>query len=436
VTERILSRNFDRPDAHTLAGYQATGGYTAFRRARDLGPEAIAAEVKKANLRGLGGAGFPTGTKWGFIPSARTGPVYLVVNADEGEPGTFKDRYILERDPHALIEGMLIAAYAIGCQTSFVYVRGEYVRPWRIFSEAVREAEAAGLLGTNILGSGFDHRLVVHRGAGAYICGEETGLISSLEGKKGWPKLKPPFPAIKGAFGQPTVVNNVETLACLGPILLRGGEWFASLGTKTQGGTRLYSVSGHVARPGVYEAPVSITLRQLIELAGGVRAGHRLKAVVPGGSSAALLTADEIDVTMDVDGLRAAGSMAGSAGVVVMDETTCIPEALRIVARFYAHESCGQCTPCRECTGWIYKIASRILAGKGVPQDPDTILDVARRGAGTTICAFYDGAIGPYISYVEKFRPEFDHHIRHGACDVRAASPERDPAPAGRERTR
>ncbi len=420
MPERVLTRNFDRPNSHTLAGYRATGGYEALQKAFTMGGEAIVAEVKKANLRGLGGAGFPTGTKWGFVPKQRTGPVYLVVNADEGEPGTFKDRYIMERDPHALIEGMLIAAYAIGCETSFIYIRGEYVRPWRIFAEAVREAEAAGLLGPNILGSGFTHRIIVHRGAGAYICGEETGLLSSLEGKKGWPKIKPPFPAIKGAFGQPTVVNNVETLACLPPIITRSGEWFAALGTKSQGGTRIFSVSGHVKRPGIYELPVSATLRELIyDHAGGIRGDRALKAVVPGGSSAAILTAAEIDVSMDVDGIRNAGSMAGSAGVVVMDETTCIPEALWVVARFYAHESCGQCTPCRECTGWIFKICGRILAGKGVPQDPDTIVDVAKRGIGTTICAFYDGAIGPYISYVEKFRSEFDYHIQHGDCDVR-----------------
>jgi NADH-quinone oxidoreductase subunit F len=429
MAERVLTRRFDRPDSHTLAAYRATGGYEPLRKALGLGREAIVAEVKKANLRGLGGAGFPTGTKWGFVPKGHTGPVYLVVNADEGEPGTFKDRYLLERDPHALIEGMLIAAYAIGCHTSFIYIRGEYVRPWRVFSAAVAEAEAAGLLGDDILGSGFRHRIVVHRGAGAYICGEETGLLSSLEGKKGWPKIKPPFPAVKGAFGQPTIVNNVETLACVPPIIERGGEWFAALGTRTQGGTRMYSVSGHVARPGVYELPVSATLRELVfEHAGGVPGGRALKAVVPGGSSAPILTASEIDVTMDVDGLRNAGTMAGSAGVIVLDETTCIPEALHVVARFYAHESCGQCTPCRECTGWIYKISARILAGKGVPQDADTIVDVAKRGSGTTICAFYDGAIGPYISYVEKFRSEFDHHIRHGDCDVR---PGRGPAVGG-----
>ena len=402
MTEKILSRNFDQPAARTLDGYKATGGYTAWDKARQLEPAAIVDEIKKANLRGLGGAGFPTGMKWSFIPKDHTGPVYLVVNADEGEPGTFKDRYILERDPHAMIEGMLIAARAIRCRVGFVYIRGEYVEPWRIFSGAVKEAQAAGLLGSE-----FD--IVVHRGAGAYICGEETGLISSLEGKKGWPKVKPPFPAIKGAFGMPTIVNNVETLACVPHIVNRGAAWFAGLGTKTQGGTRLYSVSGRVNRPAVYEALVSVTLRQLIyDHAGGVSGTGRLKAVVPGGSSAALLTADQIDVTMDVDGLRGAGSMIGSAGVVVFDESVSIPDALMVVARFYAHESCGQCTPCRESTGWIYKMCKRIVDGKGRKDDLDNILDLAKRGAGTTICAFYDGAVGPYISYIEKFRPEFE----------------------------
>jgi NADH-quinone oxidoreductase subunit F len=404
--ERILTRNFDHPDSHTLAVYRETGGYTALERARAMEPAAIIEEVKKSNLRGLGGAGFPTGVKWSFIPKNHPGPVYLVVNADEGEPGTFKDRYLLERDPHALIEGMSIAARAIRSALGFVYIRGEYVQPWRVFSGAVREAYEAG-----ILGDGFD--VVVHRGAGAYICGEETGLISSLEGKKGWPKLKPPFPAVKGAFGQPTIVNNVETLAQVPHVINRGAEWFASLGTPTQGGTRMYSVSGRVKRPGVYETSVAVTLRQLIfEHAGGVAGNGRLKAVVPGGSSAPLLTADEIDVTMDVDGLKNAGSMIGSAGVVVMDETVSIPEALMVVARFYAHESCGQCTPCRESTGWIYKMVSRVVEGRGRKDDLDTILDVARRGAGTTICAFYDGAVGPYISYIEKFRAEFEALVR------------------------
>ena len=395
-------RNFGRADSHTLGGYRAGGGYTALEKARQMEPEALVNEVKASNLRGLGGAGFPTGTKWSFIPKNHTGPVYLVVNADEGEPGTFKDRYLLERDPHALIEGMIIAARAIKSALGFVYIRGEYVQPWRVFSGAVREAYEAGLLG-----AGFD--IVVHRGAGAYICGEETGLISSLEGKKGWPKVKPPFPAIKGAFAAPTIVNNVETLCCVPPIINRGAAWFAGLGTKTQGGTRMYSVSGRVNKPGVYETSVSVTLRQLIyDHAGGVSGNGTLKAVVPGGGSAPILTANEIDVTMDVDGLKNAGTMIGSAGVIVMDETVSIPEALMVLARFYAHESCGQCTPCRESTGWIYKMTHRILEGKARKDDLDTILDVARRGAGTTICAFYDGAVGPYISYIEKFRGEFD----------------------------
>ena len=416
MTEKILSRNFDVPDSHTLRVYREHGGYTAWEKAKAMEPAAITEEVKKANLRGLGGAGFPAGMKWSFIPKGSTAPKYLVVNADEGEPGTFKDRYLLTRDPHALIEGMLIAARAIDSHLGFVYIRGEYVEPWRVFSGAVQEAYEAGLLGKNIQGTGFDFDIVIHRGAGAYICGEETGLLSSLEGKKGWPKIKPPFPAIKGAFGQPTIVNNVETLSCVPHIINRGAEWFAGLGTKTQGGTRLYSLSGHVARPGVVEASCSVTLRQLIyDHCGGIRDGRQLKAVVPGGSSAPILRADEIDVTMDVDGLRNAGSMAGSAGIIVMDETVSIPHALMVVARFYAHESCGQCTPCRESTGWIYKMVHRIVEGKGRKEDLDTILDVAKRGAGTTICAFYDGAVGPYISFIEKFREEFEALIRSGA---------------------
>jgi NADH-quinone oxidoreductase subunit F len=416
MTEKIFTRNFHLADSHTLSRYRDTGGYTAVVKAFGMDPPAITEEVKRSNLRGLGGAGFPTGAKWSFIPKGSTAPKYLVVNADEGEPGTFKDRYLLERDPHAVIEGMIIAARAIDSHLGFVYIRGEYVQPHRVFGQAVREAYDAGLLGKNIRGSGFDFDVVVHRGAGAYICGEETGLLSSLEGKKGWPKIKPPFPAIKGAFGHPTIVNNVETLAAVPHIINRGGEWFAGLGTETQGGTRLYSVSGHVVRAGVVEASVSITLRSLIyDECGGVPNGRRLKGVVPGGSSAPILTADEIDVTMDVDGLRNAGTMAGSAGVIVMDDTVSIPEALMVVARFYAHESCGQCTPCRESTGWIYKIAERIVHGKGRKEDLDTILDVSKRGAGTTICAFYDGAVGPYVSYVEKYRDEFEALIRNAA---------------------
>ena len=402
MSEPVLTRNFDRADSHTLRVYRETGGYTALEKAKAMEPAAIVDEVKKSNLRGLGGAGFPTGMKWSFIPKDHKGPVDLVINADEGEPGTFKDRYLLERDPHALVEGMLVTMRAIGGAKGFVYIRGEYVQPHRIFSGAVREAYEAG-----ILGQGYD--IVVHRGAGAYICGEETGLISSLEGKKGWPKLKPPFPAIKGAFGAPTIVNNVETLSCVPPIINRGAAWFAALGSATQGGTRMFSVSGRVNRPGVYEASCAVTLRQLIyDFAGGVSGSGRLKAVVPGGSSSAVLSADQIDVVMDVDGLIKVGSMIGSAGVIVMDESVSMPQALMVLTRFYAHESCGQCTPCRETTGWIHKMVSRVVRGEGRKEDLDTILDVTRRAGGTTICAFYDGAVGPYLSYIEKFRPEFE----------------------------
>jgi NADH-quinone oxidoreductase subunit F len=415
AAETIFTRNFHLADSHTLPRYRESGGYMALHKALGMEPAAITDEIKKANLRGLGGAAFPTGVKWGFIPKGSTDPKYLVINADEGEPGTFKDRYLMERDPHAMVEGMVIAARAIGSHLGFVYIRGEYVKPWRIVDGAVKEAYGAGLLGKNIQGSGFDFDIVVHRGAGAYICGEETGLLSSLEGKKGWPKIKPPFPAVKGAFGHPTIVNNVETIMAVPHIINRGAEWFAGLGTKSQGGTRLYSVSGHVERPGVVEAPVSVTLRQLIyEHCGGIRGGRKLKAVVPGGSSAAILTPDEIDIQMDVEGPKSKGSMIGSAGIIVMDDTVSMPEALMVVARFYAHESCGQCTPCRESTGWIYKMSRRIVEGKGRKEDLDTILDVAKRGAGTTICAFYDGAVGPYISYIEKFRAEFEDLIRSG----------------------
>jgi len=411
---KIFTRNFHLADSHTLVRYREHGGYAALPKALGMEPAAITEEIKKANLRGLGGAAFPTGVKWGFIPKGSTDPKYLVINADEGEPGTFKDRYLMERDPHAMVEGMVIAARAIGSHLGFVYIRGEYVKPWRIVDGAVTEAYGAGFLGKNIQGSGFDFDIVIHRGAGAYICGEETGLLSSLEGKKGWPKIKPPFPAVKGAFGHPTIVNNVETIMAVPQIINRGAEWFAGLGTKSQGGTRLYSVSGHVERPGVVEAPVSVTLRELIyEHCGGIRGGRTLKAVVPGGASAAILTPDEIDIQMDVEGPKSKGSMIGSAGIIVMDDTVSIPEALMIVARFYAHESCGQCTPCRESTGWIYKMSRRIVEGKGRKEDLDTILDVAKRGAGTTICAFYDGAVGPYISYIEKFRAEFEDLIRN-----------------------
>jgi NADH-quinone oxidoreductase subunit F len=340
-----------------------------------------------------------------------------VVNADEGEPGTFKDRYILERDPHALLEGMIIAAYAIGSHKAYVYIRGEYFESARRFERAVEEARANGWLGQNIQGRGFDLDVVIHRGAGAYICGEETALLTSLEGGKGYPKLKPPFPAISGLFQCPTIVNNVETLACLPFILTHGADRFAAFGTPRQGGTRLFSVSGHVNRPGLYEAPVSITLRELIERdALGVRDGRTLKAVIPGGISAKVLTADEIDVRMDFDSLMAAGSMAGSGGVIVMDDTTCMLEALQSAAKFFAHESCGQCSPCREGTGWILRIVRRMAEGGGRLRDLDDLLAIASDMEGKTICVFADAAAWPVQSYITKFRAEFEQHILTGTC--------------------
>jgi len=414
----VLSTRFKDPQGTWWDSYAAAGGYLAAKKALfSMTPAQIIDEVSRANLRGLGGAGFPAGKKWSFVPKASPKPKYLVVNADEGEPGTFKDRYILERDPHALLEGMIIAAYAIGSHKAYVYIRGEYFRSARRFTRALEEADARGWLGRNIQGSGFDLDVVIHRGAGAYICGEETALLTSLEGGKGFPKLKPPFPVISGLFQCPTIVNNVETLACVPFILRQGAERFAGLGTPKQGGTRLFSVSGHVNGPGLYEAPVGVTLRELIDnYAEGVRAGRKLKAVIPGGLSAKVLTAEEIDVPMDFDSLMAAGTMAGSGGVIVMDETTCMVQALQSAARFFAHESCGQCSPCREGTGWIHRIMRRISAGAGRLQDLDDLLAIARDMEGKTICVFADAAAWPVQSYITKFRAEFEAHIRTGRC--------------------
>jgi len=413
----ILSTRFKDPEGTWFDAYVKDGGYVAAKKALSMTPAAIIEEVGKANLRGLGGAGFPAARKWSFIPKDSPKPKYLVVNADEGEPGTFKDRYILERDPHALLDGMIVAARAIGSQKAYVYIRGEYFRSARRLGRAIEEAYAKSWLGKNIQGSGFDLDVVIHRGAGAYICGEETALLSSLEGGKGFPKLKPPFPAISGLFQCPTIVNNVETLACLPYILRNGPESFASIGTPKQGGTRLFSVSGHVNRPGLYEASVGVTLRELIEKhAQGVRGGRKLKAVIPGGISAKILTAEEIDVRMDFDSLIAAGSMAGSAGVIVMDDTTCILDALESASKFFAHESCGQCSPCREGTGWIHRILTRVTDARGRLQDLDNLLAIASDMEGKTICVFADAAAWPVQSYITKFRAEFEEHIRTGKC--------------------
>ncbi len=412
----VLSTRFKDSEGTWFEGYVADAGYAASRQVlTSMTPDQVVEQVSKANLRGLGGAGFPASRKWSFIPKDSTQPKYLVVNADEGEPGTFKDRYILERDPHALIEGMIIAAFAIDSHKAYVYIRGEYFRPAKRLQRAIDEAYSKNWLGKNIQGTGFDLDVVIHRGAGAYICGEETALLSSLEGGKGFPKIKPPFPAISGLFKCPTIVNNVETLACVPFIMRNGAERFAEIGSDTQGGTRLFCVSGHVVRPGVYEASVSVTLRELIEqYAGGVRDGKKLKAVIPGGISAKILTADEIDVGMDFNSLMAAGSMAGSGGVIVMDETTSMVEALESAARFFADESCGQCSPCREGTGWVHRIVDRITEGRGRIEDLDDLLAIAGDMEGTTICVFADAAAWPVQSYIMKFRDEFEDYIRSG----------------------
>ncbi len=408
----VLSTRLKDPDGAWFEDYVAGGGYLAAGKVlTSMTPQEVIEEVSKPNLRGLGGAGFPAGRKWSFVPRETEKPKYLVANADEGEPGTFKDRYIMERDPHALIEGMIIAAYAIDSHKAYVYIRGEYFRSARRLQRALDEAYSQGWLGRDIQGAGFDLEIVIHRGAGAYICGEETALLTSLEGGKGFPKLKPPFPAISGLFSCPTIVNNVETLACVPFIIRNGAERFATIGTPRQGGTRLFCVSGHVVRPGVYEEPVGITLRELIDRAGGVRDGKKLKAVIPGGISAKILTADEIDVAMDFDSLMAAGSMAGSGGVIVMDETTCMVEALESAAKFFADESCGQCSPCREGTGWVHRIMRRIADGRGSVQDLEDLLAIAGDMEGKTICVFADAAAWPVQSYIAKFRDEFEDYI-------------------------
>jgi len=420
AAETLLLRNVDRPDSRSIETYLAAGGYKGLRRImKELTPEQFVEEVKISGLRGRGGAGFPTGVKWGFLPKGKDKPRYLCVNADESEPGTFKDRLLIEQDPHLVLEGVIASAWAIECHTAFFYIRGEFHEGARIFERAVQEAHAKGFLGRNILKSGFDLDVIIYRGAGAYICGEETALLESLEGKRGLPRLKPPFPALVGAYGCPTIINNVETLANVTFIAERGGAWFASIGRPPKNtGPKLYCVSGHVRRPGVYEAPLGIPLMELIhERAGGMlHADRPLKAVVPGGSSMKILPADRCDVLMDFDSLMAAGSMLGSAGVMVMDSGTCMVQALLNLAQFYAHESCGQCTPCREGTGWFVKTLQRIERGDGRVEDVDLLSSVASRVEGNTICPFGEAVAWPVSSYVEAFRDEYLDHVKRRGC--------------------
>ncbi len=398
---------------------KSMGGYTAAKKALAMSQDDIISEMKKSNMRGRGGAGFPTGMKWGFIPKQSSKPKYLVCNADESEPGTFKDRDIMRYTPHLLIEGMVIGGYAIGAHHGYIYIRGEYTREAKLLNQAIDEAYEAGYLGKNIQGSGFDFDLTVHRGAGAYICGEETGLLNSLEGKRGEPRVKPPFPAQAGAFGGPTIVNNVETLAAVPYIINRGGEWFSGLGKLDKsGGTRLFCVSGHVKKPGVYELGAgSVTLRQLIyDHCHGILGDKKLKAVIPGGSSAPVLTADEIDVIADIEPLMKLGTMLGSAAILVVSEDYCVVKLLERITRFYAHESCGQCTPCREGCKWMEDIIERIEHGHGRDEDLAMLLDISNNISGKTLCALGDAAAGPVMSFVKKFRADFEAHIRGGKC--------------------
>jgi NADH-quinone oxidoreductase subunit F len=417
--EKLLLRNVDAPESHTLEVYRARGGYRAWKKAlREMAPERVIDEVKASNLRGRGGAGFPTGMKWGFVPKDNPKPKYVVCNADESEPGTFKDRLLIEKDPHAIIEGTMIAAYAIQSHTAFIYIRGELSFGATVLQNALDEAERAGYLGKNILGTGYDLDVILHRGAGAYICGEETGLLSSLEGGKGWPKVKPPFPATHGLFGCPTVVNNVETLAAVPWIIDRGAAQYAALGTEKSKGTKLFSVSGHIQRPGVYEVEMGYSFKRFLEEdCGGVRNGKKLKGVIPGGASMPVLRAEEIDgVTMDYESFQAAGTLLGSGGVIVMDDSTCMVRAAWNIARFFAHESCGQCSPCREGCHWMEKIFRRIEHGEGRTGDLDLIQSISGNIAGNTICPFGDAASWPAAAFIKKYRGEFEEHIAKKKC--------------------
>jgi NADH-quinone oxidoreductase subunit F len=415
---KVLSARFGKPESWTLKSYRADGGYETYLEVLKgkKKPEEIVAEVKASGLKGRGGAGFSTGTKWSFIPKGTTKPVYLCVNGDESEPGTFKDRQILEYDPHELLEGVGITCYAIGAKTAFVYLRSEFAEGRRKVQAAIDEAYAAGLFGKKIGGTSFELDVHLHIGAGAYICGEETSLLNSLEGLRPYPRNKPPFPAVEGLFGCPTIINNVETIANIPHIVKRGAAWYAALGHKEDPGARLWCVSGHVNRRGVWELETGFSLQELIDskdFCNGIRGGKKLKAVIPGGSSSRVLTADEVRVTtMDVPCMKKVNSSLGSAGIIVLDETTDMPDAVLNLMKFYAHESCGQCTPCREGTPWVVKVLDRICSGEGRAADMDLLLDIADNMEGRTVCALADGACWPLVSIVQKFRHEFEAKIK------------------------
>jgi NADH-quinone oxidoreductase subunit F len=412
----VLTRAWDRPDSFTRDSYEDRGGYRALRTALGMEPDAIVEAVKDSGLRGRGGAGFPTGMKWGFIPQNSGRPNYLVVNADESEPGTCKDVPLMMADPHLLIEGVIISSFAIRAHAAFIYVRGEVLHVVRRLHQAVAEAYEAGYLGTDILGSGFDLELVVHSGAGAYICGEETALLDSLEGFRGQPRLKPPFPAVAGLYGGPTVINNVESIASVPSIVENGADWFAGMGTEKSKGFGIFSLSGHVSRAGQYEAPLGITLRELLDMAGGVRAGHELKFWTPGGSSTPIFTGEHMDVPLDFESVGAAGSMLGTRALQIFDETTCVVRAVLRWSEFYAHESCGKCTPCREGTYWYKLMLARLEQGQGAEEDLDTLLDLSDNILGRSFCALGDGATSPVTSSIQYFRDEYIQHFESGGC--------------------
>ena len=412
----VLSANWDEADSFTITGYKRNGGYTAIAKALEMPADEVIQLVKDSGLRGRGGAGFPTGNKWGFIPQGDNKEHYFVVNADESEPGTCKDTPLMMANPHVLIEGIIIGSYAIRANYAFIYIRGEVAHVVRRVQQAIEDAYAAGLLGKNILGKGFDLELVLHVGAGAYICGEETALLDSLEGFRGQPRLRPPFPAIAGLYAKPTVVNNVESVASVPAIINNGVAWFTAMGTEKSKGFTLYSLSGHVNNPGQFEAPLGITLRQLLDIAGGVRNGHKLKFWTPGGSSTPIFTDAHLDVPLDYEGVAAAGSMLGTKALQIFDETTCIVRAVLRWTEFYKHESCGKCTPCREGTWWLVQVLKDLEAGKGTEADLDKLLDLCDNIMGRSFCALADGAASPIISSLKYFRQEYLDHLAAGQC--------------------
>jgi len=417
----VCFKNIDKDQCWSLETYEASGGYSTWRKILkgEYTPDEIINELKTSGLRGRGGAGFPTGLKWSFMPRNAQGQKYVICNSDEGEPGTCKDRDILRFNPHSVIEGMAIGSFVMNATIGYNYIRGEFMEPFNRFEGALKEAYAAGLLGKNINGSEVSFDLYSHLGAGAYIVGEETALLESLEGKKGQPRFKPPFPANVGLYGKPTTINNTESFASVPEIMSKGGQWFADLGVENSGGTKLFSVSGHVNNPANFEVSMGMPFSELLELAGGMRNGAKLKAVIPGGSSTPVLTAEAaMGMTMDYDGIDKAGSMLGAGSVIIMDESTCMVKALTRLAHFYYDESCGQCTPCREGTGWLYRVLKRIMDGKGKAEDIDLLMSVQEKIMGNTICALGDAAAMPVESFLRNFREEFEYYIEHGKSMV------------------